>query len=216
MRFDHNLIKKDYLSVTLDFRLLHICRCSSHTTVVLLNFITLVIQDVRSILVTRFAVDIDQLLSKLFWQFLVICYSSEVTCVNLFKKLSFDLSFRNTRNFFCFRLISEGNPVGLLWSKASESRGLQIDFGSIHHRIGVVINRREHDMIAFWFNLEHDVSVTTDGASTDVYFNPTFFYGLSPYSTYCENEKATFKMVKSHTRGLLKIFAKGFPSISAL
>ena len=137
-------------------------------------------------------------------------------CKSIQKVVFCDLSFRNTRKFF-FRLISEGNPVGLLWSKASESRGLQIDFGSIHHRIGVVINRREHDMIAFWFNLEHDVSVTTDGASTDVYFSPTFFYGLSLYSTsYCKNEKATFKMVKSHTRGLLKIFAKGFPSISAL
>ena len=136
-------------------------------------------------------------------------------CKSIQKVVFCDLSFRNTRKKF-FKLISEGNPVGLLWSKASESRGLQIDFGSIHHRIGVVINRREHDMIAFWFNLEHDVSVTTDGASTDVYFNPTFFYGLSPYSTYSENEKATFKMVKSHTRGLLKIFAKGFPIQSAL
>jgi len=78
MRFDHNLIKKDNLSVTLDFRLLHICRCSSsHTTVVLLNFITLVIQDVRSILVTRFAVDIDQPFQAslaIFGHLLLLCY----------------------------------------------------------------------------------------------------------------------------------------------
>ena len=71
-----------------------------NTSAVLLNFITLVIQDVRSILVTRFAVDIDQLLSKLFWQFLVICYSSEVTCVNLFKKLSFVTYLSETLEFF--------------------------------------------------------------------------------------------------------------------
>ena len=133
------------------------------------------------------------------------------------QKVVFWLIFQKHSNFFS-RLISEGNPVGLLWSKASESRGLQIDFGSIHHRIGVVINRREHDMIAFWFNLEHDVSVTTDGASTDVYFNPRKLLSFMafPPTNYCENEKATFKMVKSHTRGLLKIFAKGFPIQSAL
>ena len=40
-------------------------------------------------------------------------------------------------------------------------------FHDVSDQLSTSKSAREHDIIWFWFNLPHDVSVTTDGASTD-------------------------------------------------
>ena len=85
------------------------------------------------------------------------------------------------------------NPVGLGDSLGLISCGITMSYHSqsdsvlvivgidkmVHHILSRTIfhdvsdqlstskSAREHDIIWFWFNLPHDVSVTTDGASTD-------------------------------------------------
>ena len=119
----------------------------------------------------------------------------------LFKKSVFWLIFQKHSKFF-FRLISGGNPLGLL--KASESRGLQIDFGSLVHGIadgGHQQARTWHDCILIQFG-------TWCICHNRWRFNrcllqsseATFFYGLSPYLLLRKRESYFQDGKKPHQR----------------